>query len=218
MELLKAKVFSACHETLMPTCVDVSRDKHQLADRQPYCKHHLPEKGERIVVPRCTALTVKHLQCKNTGHDTCNGEPRCWIHATHDDVCCVCLEPMLKTYSKVLRPCGHVLHHVCFIKWKKKSKTCPLCRTAIVGPDDFLREKNKLFTHLCRLAFTAQPVAVAGPDVFRTHVFELFRDPAVMDSPHFLTVCHHLANSMNAVDFASRLGVPLFMASMTPLP
>jgi hypothetical protein len=48
-----------------------------------------------------------------------------------DDVCVVCMEPMLLTGLQTKLPCGHILHAACVNKIKESDleDNCPLCRT-----------------------------------------------------------------------------------------
>jgi hypothetical protein len=64
------------------------------------------------------------------------------IHASSEDICCICHDP-LKTWRKVVRlkpesgdpgECGHVIHHKCMLRLKPGEDgtfTCPLCRASL---------------------------------------------------------------------------------------
>lgn len=45
-----------------------------------------------------------------------------------DTTCAICLQ---YDSDYQLNACGHMFHRHCILTWKKKSKTCPLCRCNI---------------------------------------------------------------------------------------
>lgn len=46
------------------------------------------------------------------------------------DDCCVCLDAVAPPRTRRL-PCGHTLHKRCAVRWLARSRSCPLCRTAV---------------------------------------------------------------------------------------
>ncbi|XP_077223270.1 uncharacterized protein LOC143856902 [Tasmannia lanceolata] len=51
-----------------------------------------------------------------------------------EDVCCTCLEEYTKEKPGVIATCGHHFHAECFIAWRKKSETCPICAQEGIQP------------------------------------------------------------------------------------
>lgn len=53
--------------------------------------------------------------------------------------CCVCLVSVPLRRAKTF-PCGHCLHKGCAVRWLSRSRTCPLCRTAVpLKPSQIMR-------------------------------------------------------------------------------
>lgn len=47
----------------------------------------------------------------------------------HNEICCICLEPVNSATSTLLVPCNHVVHVECMNTWRRSgSGRCPLCR------------------------------------------------------------------------------------------
>lgn len=50
----------------------------------------------------------------------------------HNEICCICLEPVIDATSTLLVPCNHIVHNECMHTWRQRgSGTCPLCRGAM---------------------------------------------------------------------------------------
>ncbi|XP_077223261.1 E3 ubiquitin-protein ligase At3g02290-like [Tasmannia lanceolata] len=53
---------------------------------------------------------------------------------TKEDVCSTCLEEYTKEKPGAIATCGHHFHVECFIAWRKKSETCPICAQEGIQP------------------------------------------------------------------------------------
>lgn len=77
---------------------------------------------------RCEALTRLGVQCKR---GAITGTTVCYAHT--GESCSMCLIPMNDTNSRILG-CNHVFHKQCLDRWKRRTNTCPLCRTPFDVP------------------------------------------------------------------------------------
>jgi hypothetical protein len=81
---------------------------------------------------RCSAITAKGNQCKNSSN--------CWIHRSKEQVinkqesynstCSVCMETMGSNLL-TLEKCKHNFCHDCITEWLCINNTCPLCREPV---------------------------------------------------------------------------------------
>lgn len=78
----------------------------------------------------CTATTRQGTQCKlraRQGHTTCTR------HSVALPQCPVCFGDMSMSNTRTLE-CGHAFHTRCLDRWKRTSRTCPMCRTPFDQP------------------------------------------------------------------------------------
>ncbi len=81
-------------------------------------------------MPQCEASTKLGEQCKKI----CQGK-RCYLHLNCSTECCsVCLNNNMNDTNSRKLDCGHTFHTLCLDRWKKRSSTCPLCRTPFDQP------------------------------------------------------------------------------------
>ncbi|XP_071942382.1 uncharacterized protein [Antedon mediterranea] len=76
------------------------------------------------IVSQCCEYLNNHYR-KTTMHD--------------EDICAVCHEDVNADIEKLNKlECGHLFHDSCIKQWiQTRERTCPLCRTFILLPDDF---------------------------------------------------------------------------------
>ncbi len=58
-----------------------------------------------------------------------------------NEFCSICLEKFIKDEKILKTPCSHFFHELCIREWLKISKSCPVCRTELVSPEN-LRERS----------------------------------------------------------------------------
>jgi len=78
----------------------------------------------------CTATTRRGEQCKLRARP---GETTCFRHSVVSPQCPVCLSDMVMSMCRTL-DCGHTFHHRCLERWKRTSRTCPMCRVPFDQP------------------------------------------------------------------------------------
>jgi hypothetical protein len=78
---------------------------------------------------RCTGLTRLGAQCRRNSNA---GSDRCGLHQEGDQ-CSICMTNMLPRSSRQL-PCSHTFHVRCIDRWKRSSRTCPMCREPFDQP------------------------------------------------------------------------------------
>lgn len=71
---------------------------------------------------RCTGLTKVGNQCKRR---VCLGSQTCSFH--NGNQCSICFSNMSQGSSRQLE-CTHTFHTRCIERWKRTSRTCPICR------------------------------------------------------------------------------------------
>jgi len=79
---------------------------------------------------RCTASTRKGAQCLRNARES---HTTCSLHAVQSPQCPVCLGDMSVQTTRTLE-CGHAFHTRCLERWKRTSRTCPMCRTPFDQP------------------------------------------------------------------------------------
>lgn len=85
--------------------------------------YHMPE--------QCTGLTRRGVQCKRQARPD---GTTCGTHcATSSGQCPVCLDEMGRGRHRTLE-CGHTFHLRCLDRWKRMSRTCPMCRVPFDQP------------------------------------------------------------------------------------
>lgn len=58
---------------------------------------------------------------------------QCSTPTTAEDVCPICLDPMINTASRM--PCGHTYHNGCITSWVQRGHgSCPMCRSTPGAP------------------------------------------------------------------------------------
>ena len=77
---------------------------------------------------RCTGLTRMGVQCRRNG---VGDSERCFLHKEGDQ-CSICMTNMPRGTRQL--PCGHVFHTRCIDRWKRSSRTCPMCREPFDQP------------------------------------------------------------------------------------
>ena len=78
----------------------------------------------------CTAITRQGQQCKLRA---LQGSSTCFRHTSTNAQCPVCLMDMTAPSSRTL-DCGHTFHSRCVERWKRVSRTCPMCREPFDQP------------------------------------------------------------------------------------
>ena len=84
---------------------------------------------------RCTANTRKGAQCLKNAREN---HPTCSLHAVQAPQCPVCLGDMSVQTTRTLE-CGHAFHTRCLERWKRTSRTCPMCRSPFDQPQYKIR-------------------------------------------------------------------------------
>ena len=79
-------------------------------------------------MPQCEGTTREGGRCKKTCQD---GKKMCHVH--EGESCAVCMANMSENNSRTLE-CGHKFHSRCLERWKRRSSTCPMCRTPFDQP------------------------------------------------------------------------------------
>ena len=74
---------------------------------------------------RCTGLKKDGTQC------TRQGAERCFQHT--ENTCSICFGNMTNGTSRTLG-CTHCFHNRCIERWKRTSRTCPVCRAPFDQP------------------------------------------------------------------------------------
>lgn len=77
----------------------------------------------------CTGMTKQGVQCKRFARE---GQNTCSTHAVASQQCPICLSDM--TSSSRTLECGHAFHVRCLERWKRTSRTCPMCRVPFDQP------------------------------------------------------------------------------------
>jgi hypothetical protein len=78
----------------------------------------------------CTATTRRGQQCKLQARP---GSTTCFRHTMSLPQCPVCLMDMTVSTARTLE-CGHTFHTRCIERWKRTSRTCPMCRVPFDQP------------------------------------------------------------------------------------
>ena len=79
----------------------------------------------------CGAQTASGQACKRRVREE---GARCPCHTEIGDQCSICFTPMMRQQSRQL-PCNHTFHTRCIDRWKRTSRTCPICREAFDQPE-----------------------------------------------------------------------------------
>jgi len=79
-------------------------------------------------MPQCESGTRSGERCKNS-----TPGKFCHHHQNQTEQCAVCWSGMTDTTSRKL-DCGHTFHTRCLDRWKRRSATCPMCRTPFDQP------------------------------------------------------------------------------------
>lgn len=79
-------------------------------------------------MPQCEGITKEGTRCKKTCQE---GKTKCHVHDC--EACPVCMSAMSEGSYRTL-DCGHVFHARCLDRWKRRSSTCPMCRTPFDQP------------------------------------------------------------------------------------
>lgn len=73
----------------------------------------------------CTGICQNGTKCKRLGN------PRCFQHRGNQ--CSICMENITPSSSRLLG-CSHGFHKRCIDRWKRTSRTCPMCRVPFDVP------------------------------------------------------------------------------------
>jgi hypothetical protein len=85
---------------------------------------------------QCSGVTRQGVQCKRQVRET---ENTCGRHnQTTGLQCPVCLDDMGRGRHRTL-DCGHAFHLRCLDRWKRMSRTCPMCRVPFDQPQYRIR-------------------------------------------------------------------------------
>uniref|UniRef100_A0A915DMR8 RING-type domain-containing protein n=1 Tax=Ditylenchus dipsaci TaxID=166011 RepID=A0A915DMR8_9BILA len=60
------------------------------------------------------------------------------VNLTLDTSCAVCIDDFELDMSICKLKCGHSFHFKCIEGWLAVAKTCPVCRSRVIGHDYFL--------------------------------------------------------------------------------
>lgn len=99
--------------------------RHHRADRERFflVAYHMPE--------QCVATTRQGTQCKRRA---LLGNTVCSLHTSPTASCPVCLDGMSPNRQTRTLTCGHTFHLRCLERWKRMSRTCPMCREPFDQP------------------------------------------------------------------------------------
>ena len=79
----------------------------------------------------CGAQTASGQSCKRRVRE--EGR-RCPCHTETGDQCSICYSQMTQQTTREL-PCHHKFHSRCIERWKRTSRTCPMCREPFDQPE-----------------------------------------------------------------------------------
>ena len=74
---------------------------------------------------RCLGIKKNGTQCNRMGSE------RCFQHILNQ--CSICMENMSRPTTRTLG-CEHTFHTRCLERWKRSSRTCPMCRAPFDQP------------------------------------------------------------------------------------
>lgn len=120
--------------------------------------YHMPE--------QCTATTRQGHRCKRQARE---GTERCGAH-TQIGQCPVCLDEIGRQ-SRTLE-CGHTFHVRCLERWKRVSRTCPLCRVPFDQPTYKIRvsiqrtQDSQVYSHVYQTSNVSALTSAFGFDPF----------------------------------------------------
>jgi hypothetical protein len=117
---------------------------------------------------QCSATTRQGVQCKRNSR---TGTNLCGLHTTTSSgQCPVCLDSM-RAQTRTLA-CGHTFHLRCLERWKRMSRTCPMCRVPFDQPSYKVRvsiqrtSDGETATHTYATTNVAALVSTFGIDPF----------------------------------------------------
>ena len=156
---------------------------------------------------RCTANTRKGTQCMRNARE---GHPTCTAHAIQAPQCPVCLGDMSVQTTRSLE-CGHAFHTRCLERWKRTSRTCPMCRTPFDQPQYKIRVSVQRLAdnHVSSEAYTTSNV--------ETLINSFGVDP-FMD-PRFITdILFEVAANESVASVLQELGLRIPSQPFGPVP
>jgi len=117
---------------------------------------------------QCSATTRQGVQCRRKPR---TGTNLCGLHTTTSSgQCPVCLDSM-RAQTRTLA-CGHTFHLRCLERWKRMSRTCPMCRVPFDQPSYKVRvsiqrtSDGETATHTYATTNVAALVSTFGIDPF----------------------------------------------------
>lgn len=159
----------------------------------------------QYMVEGCSGTTRRGQRCKlfaRPGHNTCriHGGPQCPV----------CLEMMDLSTTRTLE-CRHSFHERCLERWKRTSRTCPMCREPFDLPEYKVRITIQRMAdqHVLQGSYTTSNVS----DMVSNFGFDAFMDPRYL-TDIFFEIGH--GESLNQV--FSELGISLPFGPYAPAP
>lgn len=140
---------------------------------------------------QCEGVTRAGVRCRKTCQE---GKTRCHVHENdHEEPCSVCMLRMSGGEGDRTLDCGHTFHVRCLERWKRRSSTCPLCRTPFDQP--MYRVKITIeptgYEHEMVTSNVQSLVDMFGLDTSVQNFFSTIRF-AVMNEPDLRTILDEL--------------------------
>jgi hypothetical protein len=161
----------------------------------------------KYMTEACTATTRRGVRCRVMAR---TGETTCSRHAVVSPQCPVCLSDMSMSASRTLE-CGHTFHTRCLDRWKRTSRTCPMCRVPFDQPAYKVRVSVQRIAdnHVASESYTTSNIS---------GVVNAFRiDPFV--DPRFITdILFEIAGDESMSEVFNELGINLPSGPFVPEP
>lgn len=160
----------------------------------------------KYMTETCTATTRQGARCKLRAR---MGETTCSRHAVVSPQCPVCLSDMSMATARTLE-CGHTFHTRCLERWKRTSRTCPMCRVPFDQPEYKVRVSIQRIAdnHTATETYTTSNIAGL------VNAFGM--DPLV--DPRFVTdILFEIARNETMSDVFNELGINLPSGPFVPV-
>lgn len=137
----------------------------------------------------CTAQTQQGRQCKLRARP---GMTTCSRHTSCTSSCPVCLMDMTIPSSRTLE-CGHTFHTRCIDRWKRVSRTCPMCRVPFDQPvykirvsvqrlsDHHVSSESYVTSNIAGLVNTFGMDPLIDPRFITDILFEIAQNESIVD-------------------------------------
>ena len=53
------------------------------------------------------------------------------LSCSHAELCCICLDSLVRNEVALALPCGHMFHEACIHQWLGRKPCCPLCKAVV---------------------------------------------------------------------------------------